>query len=374
MKQRAPIRILIVPDKFKGTLTAQEVCAAMADGWRSGRLQDKLDLLPMSDGGDGFGEILAALLHARRQKIKTVDAAHRPTVAAWWWDPDKKLAIIESAQVIGLAKLPAKKFHPFQLDTFGLGAVLRESVRLGAKSCLVGIGGSATNDGGFGLARALGWKFLNQQGWELEQWWQLTQLHRIVPPPQKLNLRLTVAADVANPLLGRHGCSRVYGPQKGLRPEDMAQAEKCLRRMSTCLKLQHGKVHATTPGTGAAGGLGFGLMAFANASSRPGFEVFAQAASLAKRIRHSDLVITGEGAIDRQTYMGKGVGQVGRLCKHLGVPCVALAGVIQGPPNRQFFWKTKALTEITTLRAAESSAQRHLKKLAASVANSIMNL
>lgn len=369
MNQNRSIRVLVVPDKFKGTLSAEKVCAAIAKGWRSVRPGDELDLLPMSDGGDGFGEVLARLTKARVRKVKTVNAAHQPIAAAWWWDSVQKVAIVEAARVNGLVVLPEKRFHPFQLDTFGLGNVLREASRIGARSCLIGIGGSATNDGGFGLAKSLGWRFLNQHGQQLEQWWQQVHLRRIVPPQKLLKLRVTVAADVANPLLGKQGCSRVYGPQKGLLPDDIAHAEKCLGQLRRVVKQQTGCDYATTPGAGAAGGLGFGLMCFISARLRSGFEIFAKTARLEKRIRQADLVITGEGALDRQTCMGKGVGQVGLLCRELKVPCLALAGVVNDPAQvGRLFTQFRALVEITALKHARKHPQRYLERLSALMA------
>ena len=156
-----PRRILIVPDKFKGTLTAHAAAQAIAQGWREVHPADALELLPMSDGGDGFGEVLAGLLSVTARTVDTVDAAGRPCAAARWWDAAQRTAIIESARVVGLALLPPRQFHPFALDTSGLGALLRAVLTEGASRCLVGIGGSATNDGGFGLARAVGWRFLD---------------------------------------------------------------------------------------------------------------------------------------------------------------------------------------------------------------------
>ncbi len=364
----APARVLIVPDKFKGTLAAADVCTAIAKGWQSVHPTDHLKLLPMSDGGDGFGEVMSQLLNARCATVRTLDAAHRPIQAKWWWEPDQKLAIIESAQVIGLAQLPPKKFHPFQLDTFGLGRVIAKTVQAGARHCVIGIGGSATNDAGFGLARALGWNFLDRNNLELKQWWQLNELARVVPGPA-CKLDITVAVDVLNPLLGLRGCSRVYGLQKGIQPQELPFIEKCLRRLTVILEQQPGIAHARTPGAGAAGGLGFGLLTFAGAKVRSGFEVFAQAADLETHIVNSDLVITGEGAVDRQTFMGKGVGQIISRCKKHKVPCLVLAGaaspdtktVTSSPP-------VFTLTEITTLHRAKTQPQYHLEKLSAMLA------
>jgi len=365
----APARILVVADKFKGTLSAADASGAIVKGWKSMRPQDQFDRLPMSDGGDGFGEVLGGLYKARTHFVGTVNAAHRSIRAPWWWAGGQKLAVIETARVIGPAGLAAKKFHPFQLDTYGLGRMLAAAVERGARHCVVGLGGSATNDGGFGLGRALGWRFLDHSGQELQQWWELSRLVRVIRPANAYGMEVTVAVDVANPLLGRRGCSRVYGPQKGILPEELAFAEKCLRQLAEVMEERSGKAHARVPGAGAAGGLGFGLMAFMGAKPRPGFEVFAQAVDLPEHIRQSDVVITGEGALDRQTYMGKGVGQVLRLCRSSNVPCIALAGVVDPTVAGNGFFRTHALTDIATLEQAKRRARYHLERLSAMVAS-----
>jgi glycerate kinase len=361
-----PLRVLIIPDKFKGTLTARAAAEAIARGWRKARAHDSLELLPMSDGGDGFGEVTSALLQASAQRVKTMDAAHRPCVARWWWEPQTRTAIIESAAVIGLAMLPPKRFHPFQLDTLGLGAVVRAAVKKGATRCLMGIGGSATNDGGFGLARALGWEFLDGDGQLIERWIGLHRLQHIrAPRRRRWFARRLVATDVRNPLLGPRGATRVYGPQKGLRPQDFALAERCLGRLARIVKQQFGRDFARAPGAGAAGGLGFGLLAFPGAQLKPGFDLFARQAALERRLRTADLVITGEGAIDRSTLMGKGVGQIARRCRQLKIPCIGLAGVLGASPGTAaFFTQTRALTELTTVAQAKARPAHWLERLA----------
>jgi glycerate kinase len=193
------LRVLIVPDKFKGTLTAQAAAEAIARGWRKARPMDMLDLLPMSDGGDGFGEVASSLLGAERQAVRTVDAAHRPCLARWWWQSATATAVIESAGVAGLAMLPAGRFHPFDLDTSGLAAVVRAAAWKGARRCLFGLGGSATCDAGFGLARALGWSFLDGNGRPIERWNNLDKLSRLHAPPRLRWFDETVVAvDVRN--------------------------------------------------------------------------------------------------------------------------------------------------------------------------------
>jgi glycerate kinase len=363
------LRILIVPDKFKGTLTAQAAAEAMARGWLSARPGDELELLPMSDGGDGFGEIISQLIGAAAQTVKTVDAAHRPIEATWWWHAASGTAVVESARIIGLAMLPRGKYHPFELDTYGLGTVLRAAAAQGARRCLIGIGGSATNDGGFGLARALGWQFFSRREEEITRWTCLHQLSTIRPPAvPRLVDELTVAVDVQNPLLGSLGCSRVYGPQKGL--TEFEFADRCLGQLAAVLEKELHLAFAAFPGAGAAGGLGFGLMSFAGARAEPGIDIFERHAKLAERVRSAQLVLTGEGALDAQTLMGKGVGEVASLCRRAGVPCLGLAGMVPEPEKaREKFTAAYALTPgLTDKDSALREPALWLERLAAKVA------
>lgn len=368
------LRVLIVPDKFKGTLTAQAAAELIAQGWRETRPRDVLELLPMSDGGDGFGEVLSRLLPVETQTTRTIDAAHEPINASWWWEAAGKTGIVESARVIGLALLPSRKYHPFDLDTFGLGAVLQATQNSGAQRSLIGIGGSATNDGGFGLARSRGWQFLDRDQKPIEKWIDLISLQHVIAPssgepcPEYL-----VAVDVQNPLLGEHGASRIYGPQKGLRPEDMPHAERCLERLAQVVEQDLQRAVAAEPGTGAAGGLGFGLRAFLGARLESGFKLFARYADLEQRIRAAQLVITGEGAIDASTLMGKGVGEIANLCRKHHVPCVGLAGTLipfelSNPRAISFDHVFGLAPQLTSSEQAQREASIWLPRLAALVA------
>lgn len=326
------LRVLIMPDKFKGTLKAREAAEAMARGWRSRRPQDELDLVPMSDGGDGFGEIMSALRGAQPREVQAVDAAHRPCQATWWWDAPSATAIVESAQVIGLAQLPPGRFHPFELDSEGLGMVLQSAAREGALKVVVGIGGSATNDAGFGMAKALGWRFFKKHGHRIGRWTELHALSELRQPAGGgLFREILVAVDVQNPLLGPRGCTRIYGPQKGLRPEDFEFAERCLGQLSALFAREWQLDCANEPGAGAAGGLGFGLRCFLGARLRPGFALFAEEARLEERLSRAEVVLTGEGAIDMSTVMGKGVGQLADLCHARGIPCLGFGGTVTVP-------------------------------------------
>lgn len=361
------MKVLIAPDKFKGTLSARAAAESIARGWRMARPDDTLELQPISDGGDGFGELTSAALGARPQSIGTVDAAHRPCTATWWWDAKTKTALIESANVVGLAMLPRGRFHPFDLDTFGLAKILRAATRRGAAKIIIGIGGSATNDGGFGLARALGWIFLDDDGNPILKWTDLRRLVSIHAPLQLHLADIVVAVDVRNPLLGKHGATRIYGPQKGLHLEDLSNAEANLKRLAAVAK--SGRSFASQPGGGAAGGLGFGLAAFCNAKLHPGFELFVRQTNFRRHIRKADLVITGEGSIDRSTVMGKGVGELARLCKEENVPCIGLGGITRLPRNRKnLFTSVHALTDLTTAHSAMLKPELWLGRLTETVA------
>lgn len=324
-----PLRVLIVPDKFKGTLSAHQAAEAIAEGWAGVRPGDRLDLLPMADGGDGFGEICGRLLGAERRSCRTVDAAGRERLAGWWYADVAATAIVEAAEVNGLALLPAGRFHPFQLDTFGLGAVLEQAREAGARRLYIGVGGSATNDGGFGLARSLGWRFRAGDGGEILRWTDLERLAVVEPPPASLPFaELTIAVDVSNPLLGPEGATRIYGGQKGLHDQDFPRAEACLGRLAEAMADLLGEDFAHLPGAGAAGGLGFGLKAFCGGNLRSGGEIFSELSRLEARIGEADLVITAEGAMDAQTLMGKGVGLVAAMVARAGKPCLCLAGSV----------------------------------------------
>ncbi|MEB3200142.1 MAG: glycerate kinase [Synechococcaceae cyanobacterium] len=353
--------MLIAPDAFKGTLSAAAAAAAIAEGWRRQRPQDHLDLCPLADGGDGFGSVLASLLDAEEHCCATVDAAGRPRQARWWSAPcppalsadlalrgpaaappagrippdsvaagpaiAARLAILEVAEAIGLALLPQELRDPFALDSRGLAPLLEAAASSGAARVLLGLGGTATNDAGFGLARALGWRFCDAAGRELQAWPELERLARVLAPPQPHPLagRLLVAVDVTNPLLGPLGASAVYGPQKGLLPADQPRAEACLQRLAASLD-ERDPGAAARPGSGAGGGLGFALQLFCGGRLLPGAPLVASLAGLEQRLAAADLLISGEGRFDRQSAMGKGVGRLLTLARQAGCPALLLLG------------------------------------------------
>lgn len=361
--------VVIAPNSFKGTVSALEAARAIARGWHRVRSADLVELLPISDGGDGFGQALGAVLGAEERHARTVDAAHRPCTVTWWWDAKTGTAIIDSASVIGLARLGPGNFHPFDLDTLGLGTVVLAASRSGARRIVIGLGGSATNDAGFGFARAIGWQFQDNQGGNILRWTELTRLARIVGGPRARLGQVIAAVDVKNPLLGRRGATRTYGPQKGLREPEFGYAENCLRRLAYVVRRYIKGIEPNAPGTGAAGGLGFGLVAFAHAQLVSGFELFARHAKLWERIRRADLVLTGEGAIDRTTLMGKGVGEIARFCHRAGIKCFGLAGTVTGGYSvTRWFGEIRTLDSLTTVASAKSAPVFWLERLGADVA------
>jgi glycerate kinase len=370
------LRILVVPDKFKGTLSAAQAAQAIATGWSETRPHDVIDLLPMTDGGDGFGEVLGTLLTAQRQVCLTIDSAGRTRNAPWWFEPGTRTAIIETAQSNGLALLPSNRYHPFQLDTFGVAALLNAAIRAEARRIYIGLGGSATNDGGFGLARALGWTFWNSSNMPLPAWTELHQLARVQAPSQLLptTTDLVIAVDVTNPLLGPNGATQVYGPQKGLLDADLREAEDCLTRLAHTTEQFLHRNYANEPGSGAAGGLGFGIRAFCGGRFQSGAEVFATLSGLEQRIVASDLVVTGEGTFDHQSLMGKGVGAVALACARAGKRCLCLAGSVgtepMGVPGADFHVYS-IVPAVGDLEYAKLHAGECLRQLASRVAREV---
>ena len=370
------MNILIAPDKFKGTLTGIEAARCIRNGWRKHHPKDTFRLLPICDGGDGFGEALANLEGAKKVHCQTVDAAHRPIRTHWWWQPERKMAIIETALIIGLAQLPRGRFHPYELDTFGLGKVLRQAAEKGARTCVIGIGGSATNDGGFGMARALGWQFLDQQQQEILQWTQLNNLATVKRPrKRKLFSKLIIASDVTNILLGPKGASRIYGPQKGLMPKDMLKSEAHLTQLANHVDSLQGEAFQTMPGTGAAGGLGYGLIAFLGGQAQSGFDYFCKRSKLERQIEWADTVLTGEGSLDQSTLMGKGVGGVALKCQERKTPCVGLGGMIKNKKRvNDLFQATYAISpNLTDSETAQAEATKWLTILASKAASDIQS-
>ncbi len=324
------MRILIAPDKFKGSLGAEEVGQSIAAGLRAALPEAKLEIVALADGGEGTAETICRAAGGKWIACRAHDALGREIAARYAWLEKSGLAVCEMSAAAGLAQLSPNERDPLRVSTFGVGEILLAAAAQNPTEIIIGLGGSATNDGGFGLARALGFRFFAHDGRELagpvdgllDLLW--------IESPNDLSLpRITAACDVNNPLLGPQGATRTFGPQKGATPEQLDILERSLARLAeVTARAFHGD-HRDTPGAGAAGGLGFGLLTFCTARIRSGFEVVAEATELRARIERTDIVITGEGKLDRQTLTGKGPAGLAQLARSLGKPVFAIVGQVE---------------------------------------------
>ncbi|MBS0658548.1 MAG: glycerate kinase [Verrucomicrobia bacterium] len=326
------MRVLAAPDKFKASLTGLEAAQCLADGWRSVFPGDTVRLLPIADGGEGTAEIVCNARRGTWIELAAEDPLGRRVRARYasFEDAGVRTAVIEMSEVSGLWRLRREERSVLDATTRGTGQLLLHAIReLGAQRIILGLGGSATNDGGAGLAAALGFRLLDAAGEEIPPSPRhLPALARIERPPDLAVPPILIASDVTNPLLGDRGATAVYGPQKGLRPEERAPVEAALAHYADIVERDLGRRRRDTPGAGAAGGLGFGLLTFCGAEVRSGFELIADLIDLEAAIRECDLVLTGEGSLDGQTLEGKGPAGVGLLARRLGRRCAAFGGRI----------------------------------------------
>ncbi len=329
------VRILIAPDKFKGSLSALAAAHAIEAGFRSVFPQLLADLAPIADGGEGFAEALAAALGAEWVEVASEDALGRPVQARYAWVAATQLAVIEMSEASGLWRLQPEERDVLCATTHGTGLLLRDAIQRGARRVLLGLGGSATTDGGIGIARALGYRFLNDAGGEFQPVpGTFDLLARIVRPAGLVLPEIIAASDVQNPLLGERGTARVYSPQKGADPHTVEVLESAMFRLAETCAASLGCDFRPTPGAGAAGGLGFGLLTFCDAQICPGFDIVAETMGLDARIAASDLVITGEGRLDDQTLDGKGPAGIAARARAAGKKVIAFGGAITETAER----------------------------------------
>lgn len=317
------MRILLAFNPFKGTLSAAQATAAVARGLRRARPGVRIDALAAADGGPGTLAAMQRSAGGRLRSLRVPGPLGRPVLAQWLdLGPD---ALIESAQAVGLERVPAGKRDALAAHSEGLAWLLMEAARLGKRRAYVGLGGSACTDGGSGLARGLGWRFKDAAGRELAPGGgSLASLRRLRSPLRRRLGRLQVLAlcDVDNPLAGARGAARVYGPQKGARPAQVRVLDAGLRRLARLVDPRLARV----PGAGAAGGLGFGLMAFTGARLLPGAATLLALAGIDARLRRADWVLSGEGRLDAQSLRGKLPAVLAAQAQRHRKPCVALCG------------------------------------------------
>lgn len=383
------MRILIAPDKFAGSLSAAQVAQTLADVLREHSAHPEIDLCPIADGGEGTAEAIVTAQSGAWVACETVDAQGRPLVAKYGLlsGPHGDEAVIEMSAASGLALVRDRPLDPTTASTYGTGLLLRDAMRRGVQRILIGIGGSATNDGGTGLARALGFRFHaaadsqpGSVGADLALLPRdLDQLDRISTPQHGVGdsrdtrppCGVVVACDVTNPLLGPEGCTRVFGAQKGV--QDPVYFERRLERLVQIVERDLGVRAATVPGAGAAGGLGYGLLVFCGATLRPGFDLIADLIDLRRRVEAADFIITGEGRLDAQTLYGKGPQGIARLARQQRKPVVVIAGQIED--REALTPHFDALIQIKPAAMAVAEAmQRSRELLAASCRNELMPL
>ncbi len=328
------MRVVIAPDKFKGSLTAPEAAAAMARGVSRAVRGASIDQVPMADGGEGTTQALVAATGGSIREAQVTGPLGEPVVACFGLLGDGQTAVIEMAAASGLVLVPAEKRNPLVTTTRGTGELLLAAIAAGARRVVVGIGGSATNDGGAGFGQALGFRLLDETDRDLEGGGRsLGRLARIDPARRLRALdgvAIAVACDVTNALCGPQGASAVYGPQKGATPDMVEALDRSLAHFAAIVERDLGVAIKDQPGSGAAGGLGGGLVAFASGKLEPGISLIIDAVKLAERLENADLCLTAEGAIDAQSAFGKTAVGVAELARSLQCPTLALAGSI-GP-------------------------------------------
>jgi glycerate 2-kinase len=334
------VRILVAPDKFKGVLTAREVAELIASGLREAQPEAEIVAMPVADGGEGTAEVICSARGGEWHHVMVQDSLGQQVNASYCTVGE--VAVAEVSQACGLWRVPEAQRNPELASSFGVGELLRDIAARGAKQIIVGLGGSATNDGGYGMARALGFRFVGAD----RSTSSLCRL-RAIERPNELSLpEIIAAADVQVPLLGARGATRLFAAQKGATPEQIEVLEQCLTRLAAVVG---GEFH-NTPGAGAAGGLGFGLLAFCGATIRSGFEVVAEQIGLGAAIQQADVVITGEGRLDAQTLEGKAPAGVARLAQQFGRRCCAIVGETDGAATALF-------DEVVVLRSPQMSRE-----------------
>ncbi len=323
------MKIILAFDSFKVSLSAVDACAAAREGLA--RLSPALQTVscPLSDGGEGFAEALRLAARGALLQVRVTGPLGKPVTAVLTLLDDGQTAVVEAAQACGLHLVPQVRRNPLHTTTFGVGEMLLAAANVGATRIILGIGGSATNDGGMGMLNALGWRFLDAQGHALPPVGaSLEQVRHIDAGASQAEREITVACDVTNPLFGPQGAACTFAPQKGASPADVATLDAGLRQYAEVCAAFLGTDYSALPGAGAAGGLGFALLAFLHARYRSGAEIAIALSGLEAQLRDADLCLTGEGCTDAQTAYGKLPAAVAACCRQAGVPCVCLSGAL----------------------------------------------
>lgn len=324
------LTIVLAPDSFKESMTAKEVCESMEAGIKKINKDITCIHVPMADGGEGTMQSLVDATYGKVYSLDVIGPLGDEIKAEYGILGDGEIGILEMASASGIHLVPKEKRNPLITTSYGTGQLIKACLDKGVKKLLIGIGGSATNDGGAGVVQALGGRLLDKEGNELDfGGGQLRKLHKIdlTNFDKRLkDIKIEVACDVNNPLCGEKGASNVFGPQKGATPEMIDLLDDSLNHYANIIKEQIGKDVLNVPGAGAAGGLGAGLMAFLNGELKKGIEMVIEYSKLEEKVKNADMVWTGEGSIDFQTQYGKTPIGVAKIAKKYNKPVIALAG------------------------------------------------
>lgn len=324
------MKVVIAPDSYKGCLSALEVAKAMERGVLSVFPTAEVRKIPIADGGEGTVAALVTATDGQLRQAEVTDPLGNKISAHWGVLGDGRTAVIEMAAASGLPLVPKEKRDPRVTTTYGTGELIKAALADGLAKIIIGIGGSATNDGGTGMARALGVRFLDAAGREVAAGGgslaEICQIDTTGLDPRLKNTEIVVACDVDNPLCGTRGASAVFGPQKGATPEMVQQLDAGLAKFASCARQATGRDVAEKAGAGAAGGLGAGLMFFTPAQLKPGVEIVLDAVGFSDVVRDADFVITGEGRTDFQTAFGKAPVGVAKVAKAHGAPVFCISG------------------------------------------------
>ncbi|MGH2498020.1 MAG: glycerate kinase [Ktedonobacteraceae bacterium] len=363
------MRIVIAPQSFKGSLTAAQAGRAIAQGVRAVYPEAEIAIVPVADGGEGTVQALVdATGGAIIQQVVT-GPLDEPVTAFYGMLGDGHTAAIEMAASSGLPLVPPERRDPRITTTYGVGELILAALEQGSRHFIIGIGGSATNDGGAGMAQALGASLINGQGTAIARGGAaLSTLERIATDTMDARLQdciFEVASDVNNPLTGPTGASAIYGPQKGATPEMVTELDKALEHYAAVIERDLGLAVRDIPGAGAAGGLGAGLLAFLHATLRPGAQIVLEAVKLEEQLRQADLVITAEGQLDSQTAYGKSVGAVAALAKRYALPVLALAGSLGEDYQTVYNLGVDAIAVLPSKPMTLAYAMEHAAQLAA---------
>ena len=326
------MNIVIAIDSLKGSLTSLEAGKAIETGIKKVYSEAVTKVLPLADGGEGTVEALTLGMGGKLQSIEVTGPLGNKILAQYGILSDGKTAIVEMAAAAGITLVPDNKRNPLYTTTYGVGEILLDAMHKGCRHFIIGIGGSATNDGGVGMLQALGYDMLDADGnpvpFGAAGLKVLCRIDDSRVTPELKECLFRIACDVTNPLCGEKGCSAIYGPQKGASPEDIALMDKWMGDYARISKKKYSHADANAPGAGAAGGMGFAFLTFTNATLESGIEIVLAETKLEDHISKADLVITGEGRLDGQTVMGKAPVGVARIAKKYNKPVLAFAGCV----------------------------------------------